>query len=83
MKREEVLPFLKSFVTVTLTDGSAASGYISNYSEITEGTSDDIDLKLMNGLLVEHIPLREIALIRDASRENTAAIPVINLKDGY
>ncbi|MBR2669230.1 MAG: hypothetical protein IKE36_05470 [Solobacterium sp.] len=78
MKREELLPHLNQFMTVTLTDGSCYSGYIVNAKEIRNDLSDDLEVQLINGLLVETVQLSEITEIRFPAREETASIPVIN-----
>ena len=79
MKREEILPYLNQFMTVTLTDGSSYSGYVVNAKEIQEAISDDLEVQLINGLLVETVRLSEITEIRFPAREETASIPVIQV----
>ena len=81
MKREEILPYLNQFMTVTLTDGSSYSGYVANAKEIQEAISHDLEVQLINGLLIETVRLSEIAEIRFPAREETASIPVIQVPE--
>jgi hypothetical protein len=83
MDRKAVLPFLQFFVTAVMEDGSEHSGFISNYDEIKNADSDDIGIKLLNGMYVETIPLAKITSMMVSDRENTTSIPVIDLKNGY
>ncbi|MBR2668880.1 MAG: hypothetical protein IKE36_03680 [Solobacterium sp.] len=83
MKREELLPHLNQFMTVTLTDGSCYSGYIVNAKEIQNNLSDDLEVQLINGLLVETMWLSEITEISFPAREETASIPVMKEVTGY
>ncbi len=83
MKREDLLEHLNKFMTVTLTDGSNHSGYISNAKEIREGEGDDLEVQLVNGLFVETVRLAEITEISFPAREETTSLPVIDLVKGY
>ncbi|MBQ6222783.1 MAG: hypothetical protein IJJ44_09245 [Solobacterium sp.] len=83
MKREEILPHLNQFMTVTLTDGSCYSGYVINAHEIQNDLSDDLKVQLINGLLVETVQLSEITEISFPAREETASIPVMKEVTGY
>ena len=83
MKREDLIPHLNQFLTVTLADGSNHSGYISNAKEIKEAGSDDLEVELVNGLFVEFVRLEDITEIRLPAREETSALPVIDLTKGY
>ena len=81
MKREELLPHLNQFMTVTLTDGSCYSGYIVNAKEIQNNISEDLEVQLINGLLIETVQLSEITEISFPAREETASIPVIQVPE--
>ena len=82
MKREDLLEHLNKFMTVTLTDGTHTSGYISNVQEIREGEGD-LEVQLVNGLLVETVRLGDIAEISYPAREETTSLPVIDVTKGY
>ncbi|MBQ1325501.1 MAG: hypothetical protein IIY52_05730 [Solobacterium sp.] len=82
MNKEELLPHLNQFITVTLTDGSNHSGYISNVKEIQEG-GEDLVVQLVNGLFVETVRLEDITEITFPAREETTSLPVIDLAKGY
>ncbi len=76
------MPHLNQFMTVTLTDGSNHSGYISNVKEIQEG-GENPEVQLVNGLFVETVRLEDIAEISFPAREETSALPVIDVTKGY
>ena len=82
MNKEDLLPHLNQFMTVTLTDGSNHSGYISNVKEIQEG-GEDPEVQLVNGLFVETVRLADITEISFPAREETTSLPVIDLVKGY
>ena len=78
MKREEILPYLNQFMTVTLADGSCYSGYIVNAKEIRNDLSDDLEVQLINGLIIEKARLEDIVSISFPVREETTNLPVIS-----
>ena len=82
MNKEDLLPHLNQFITVTLANGSNHSGYISNVKEIQEG-GEDPEIQLVNGLLVETVRLEDITEITFPAREETTSLPVIDLTKGY
>ena len=82
MNKEDLLPHLNQFITVTLANGSNHSGYISNGKEIQEG-GEDPEIQLVNGLLVETVRLEDITEITFPAREETTSLPVIDLTKGY
>ena len=78
MKREEILPHLNQFMTVTLINGSCYSGYVVNAKEIQETLSDDQEIQLINGLIIEKARLEDIVSISFPVREETTNLPVIS-----
>lgn len=83
MKQEDLLEHLNKFMTVTLADGTHTSGYIANAKEIREGEGDDLEVQLVNGLFVETVRLEDITEISFPAREETSALPVIDVTKGY
>jgi len=83
MKREEFKPYLRMFISAVLEDGSERSGYISNYDDFEHGTSDDINLVLVNGFYTESVPIARVVQIKLPAREDTVSIPVVDWKNGY
>ena len=82
MEKEDLLPYLNKFITAVLEDGSEHSGYISNPEDFKSGEEGKI-LKLINGMMVDEIPVEQIREIVLPAREDTVAVPVIDLKEGY
>ena len=84
MKKQELLPYLNRFITATLKDGSEHTGYISNPQEIKQiGDDDDVQIRLLNGMMTDFINLSDVLLVSLAIREETTQVPVIDLKKGY
>ena len=84
MKKAELLPFLNRFVTIALRNGSEHTGYISNPQEIRQiGEDDDVNIRLLNGMLTDYVNLSDVLFVKQAEREETTQIPVISLKEGY
>lgn len=83
MKREEFKPYLRMFISAVLEDGSERSGYISNYDDFEHGTSDDINLVLVNGFYSESVPIAKVVQVKLPAREDTVSIPVVDWKSGY
>ncbi|MBR0214630.1 MAG: hypothetical protein IJL95_07890 [Solobacterium sp.] len=82
MEKEDLLPYLNKFITAVLEDGSEHSGYISNPEDFKSGEEGKI-LKLINGMMVDEIPVEQIREIVLPAREDTVAVPVVDLKEGY
>ena len=82
MEKEDLLPYLNKFITAVLVDGSEHSGYISNPEDFKSGEAGEV-LKLINGMMTDEIPVEEIREIILPAREDTVAVPVIDLKEGY
>ena len=82
MEKEDLLLYLNKFITAVLEDGSEHSGYISNPEDFKSGEAGEV-LKLINGMMTDEIPVEEIREIILPAREDTVAVPVIDLKEGY
>ncbi|MBR2829275.1 MAG: hypothetical protein IKE68_01855 [Solobacterium sp.] len=82
MEKEELLPYLNKFITAILQDDSEHSGYVANPDDFKNGEEGKI-LKLLNGMMVDEIPVEQIREIVLPAREDTVALPVIDLKEGY
>ncbi len=82
MEKEDLLPYLNKFITAVLADDSEHSGYISNPEDFKSGEEGKI-LKLITGMMTDEIPVEQIRKIILPDREETAALPVIDLKEGY
>ncbi|MEE8808369.1 MAG: hypothetical protein SOI44_08135 [Lactimicrobium sp.] len=76
MRAEELIPYLKKFVTVTLDDFSEVSGYISNPNDF-KTLDDSINMVLVNGLQNSQVPISRIIDICEAVREDTTQIPIV------
>lgn len=83
MKKEDILPHLNRFITVTLNDGSNHSGYISNTKEIKEAATEEVQVTLVNGLFVETVLLTKVVDISFPDREETTSLPVKEISKGY
>lgn len=83
MKKEELIPYLQSFVTLVTEDGSRHSGYISNPEEVKNASDDSFSVALLNGFFSQNIRASEIAAVEIPSRQETVSIPVVDLKKGY
>jgi len=83
MERDQVLPYLNKFITVTLEDGSLRSGYVTNPQDFKSPDDHPSELDLVNGFLIENVPLDQIVKIEIQNRENTVSLPVVDLKKGY
>ena len=82
MEKEELLPYLNKFITAILQDDSEHSGYVANPDDFKNGEEGRV-LKLLNGMMVDEIPVEQIREIVLPAREDTVALPVIDLKEGY
>ena len=82
MEKEELLPYLNKFITAILQDDSEHSGYVANPDDFKNGEEGKV-LKLLNGMMVDEIPVEQIREIVLPTREDTVALPVIDLKEGY
>ena len=83
MDRDQVLPYLNKFITVTLQDGSIRSGYVTNPQDFKSPEDNPVELDLVIGFLIEILPLDQIVKIEIQNRENTVSLPVVDLKKGY
>ncbi len=81
MNREEILPYLNKFITVTLDDGTADSGYVANPKDFLNESDDDLHLALLNGLFQTEIPIRRIIRIEQSVREETTKIPILGFDE--
>ncbi len=82
MKAEDLKPYLTKFITAKLDDGSEHTGYITNPEDF-DVPSDDVQVKLINGLYTENIDISRIKELYMPVREDTVSLPVINLTEGY
>ena len=77
MKAEELTPYLKKFITVTLDDHSEESGYISNPDDFKDPSSPPLKLSLLNGLMNSEVLISRIISVSLPVREDTLKIPII------
>ncbi len=83
MDHRDIIPYLNKFITVTLDDGSQRSGYVTNPRAIREPVSEDPELDLVNGFFTEQVPLSRVVSVSVETREDNAALPVVDLKKGF
>ncbi|MBE6122632.1 MAG: hypothetical protein IJ130_08245 [Solobacterium sp.] len=83
MKREDLIPYLNKFITVTLHDGSERSGYITNPQDFKHPGAEDPELDMVNGFLIESVKVSDIIKIDVPKREETVSLPVIGETSGF
>lgn len=63
--------------------GQTIPGISPTCRRSAKGEGDDLEVQLVNGLLVETVRLGDVTEIRFPAREETTALPVIDLTEGY
>ena len=81
MKKEELIPYLNKFITVTLDDGVTDSGYVSNPKDFKDERTEGLHLQLLNGLFQTEIPLERIIKVEQSVREDTTKIPILGFDE--
>ena len=77
MKAEELIPYLKKFITVRLDDNSEESGYIANPDAFKDLSDPPEKLNLLNGLMNSEVMISRIVSVSLPVREDTLKIPII------
>ena len=83
MKKQEIKPYLNQFITVEMSDGRIASGYVSNPDDLMNAEDGKEVLRLLNGMFSEELLLNDVIDLHVQNREDTVSIPVVDLKPGY
>lgn len=78
MRLEEVLPYVRKFISAELDDGTVISGYVSNPESFHDGNEDNARIELLNGLQSSKVIIRRIVNITVPDRENTTRIPIVD-----
>ncbi len=81
MEPQDLLPYLKKFIEVTLDDGTKTAGYITNPDAFRNEAQQPTHVELINGLMKSAVPLARIVLISLPAREDTVELPVITDPD--
>lgn len=72
--------YLTSFITITLTDGTEHSGFVSNPDDFYSLKNDAVtipDVRLMNGLMSDIVHFDDIDYIELADREDTLSLKML------
>ncbi|MBR3358938.1 MAG: hypothetical protein IKG46_14050 [Solobacterium sp.] len=81
MEAQDLLPYLKKFIEVTLDDGSHTAGYITNPDAFRNAEQEPTHVELINGLMKSAVPLSRIVFISLPAREDTVELPIITDPD--
>ena len=81
MKPEELVPYLKKFITVQLDDGTEDSGYVANPDAFKNPDHKPEKLVLMNGLFNSEVLISRIISVSTPVREDTLKIPIIGFDE--
>ena len=83
MKPEELLPYLRKFITVELDDGTEESGFVANPEAFRDMDDPPSRISLLNGLFRSDVPISRIVSVTLPVREDTIQIPIVDLEGRY